>query len=174
LDSRSIFDWVWCSREFCGVCTSTGKCQEAIQFYSCFISHSTRDRAFCDQLNRDLKANNVRVWYFPEDARWGESVWGEIDKSIRLNDKLILVCSRDSLNSPAVIREIARCLGREDSERRNILFPIRIDNYVLDGWQHERRQDVVDKVIGDFRDWQTPESYQAAFQLLLAHLRAEN
>ena len=147
--------------------------EEPIQFYSCFISHSTRDSAFCDRLYTDLRANDVRVWYFPRDARWGESVWAEIDKSIQLNDKLILVCSRDSLTSEPVMREIERCLAREDRERRNILFPITIDDYVFAEWEHERKQDVLRKVVGEFRNWQDPDRYAPALQTLLLALRAQ-
>src|SRR5882672_2615387 len=61
----------------------------AIQFYSCFISHSIVDLKFADRLYDDLQMRAVRCWYFPEDARWGESVWGEIDNSIKIYDKLV-------------------------------------------------------------------------------------
>ena len=146
--------------------------EQPIQFYSCFISHSSRDNAFCDRLHTALLANDVRAWYFPRDARWGESVWAEIDRSIQLNDKLILVCSRDSLTSEPVMREIERCLAREDRERRNILFPISIDDYIFVEWEHERKQDILRKVIGDFQNWQNAGSYAAALETLLLGLRA--
>lgn len=103
-----------------------------IEFYSCFITHSAKDKHFCERLYADLQANGVRVWYFPEDATWGEAVWGEIDRSIRIYDKLVVVCSKDSLTSGPVLREIERALRREDEERKNILFPITIDDYIFD------------------------------------------
>jgi hypothetical protein len=52
-------------------------------------------------------------------------------------------------------------------------FPIRIDNYIFDEWQHERKDDVLRKVIGDFRKWKNPEAYQKAFDRLLRDLKAE-
>jgi hypothetical protein len=47
---------------------------EETEYYSCFISYSTKDAHFCEQLYTDLLAAGVRVWYFPEDAKWGEPV----------------------------------------------------------------------------------------------------
>ena len=58
-----------------------------------------------------------------ESARWGEPVWGEIDTAIRHYDKLVVICSQDSLQSVPVIREIERGMQKEDREHRNVLFP---------------------------------------------------
>lgn len=143
------------------------------QFYSCFISHSTKDQRFCDRLFADLQNKGIRTWYFPENAKWGESVWGEIDRSIRVYDKLVVVCSKNSLHSGPVLREIERSLNREDREGKSILFPIRIDNYIFDGWQHERKDDLLRKVIGDFSSWKNPDAYQKAFDRLLRDLKAK-
>jgi hypothetical protein len=149
----------------------TGK---ALQFYSCFISYSDKDRDFVEHLYKDLQSNGVRTWYFPEDAKWGESVWGEIDRAIKIYDKIIVVCSRNSLQSGPVLREIERALQREDREHKSILFPITIDDYVFNEWNHERQDDVRKKVVGDFRAWRDPSSYQKAFSKLLEGLQAES
>jgi hypothetical protein len=149
----------------------TGK---ALQFYSCFISYSDKDRDFVERLYADLQSNGVRTWYFPEDAKWGESVWGEIDRAIKIYDKLVVVCSQNSLQSDPVLREIERALRREDREHKNILFPITIDDYVFNEWEHARRDDVLNKVAGNFKDWRDPSSYQKAFRKLLKGLQAES
>ncbi len=147
---------------------------EPIDFYSCFISHSAKDKRFCERLHADLQAIGVRVWYFPEDAKWGEPVWGEIDRSIKVYDKLIVVCSENSLQSGPVNREIERALNREDKEGKGILFPIRIDGYIFDHWEHERKADVLRKVVGDFSGWDKDAAkYDKAFDKLLKGLQAE-
>ncbi len=146
---------------------------KAFNFYSCFISHSAKDQGFCDRLYTDLQAKGVRVWYFPEDAKWGETVWGEIDRSIKVYDKLIVVCSENSLRSGPVNREIERALNREDKEGKNILFPITLDRYVFDTWEHERKADVLRKVVGDFSGWDKDAAkYDKAFDKLLKGLQA--
>jgi hypothetical protein len=142
-------------------------------FLSCFISHSSKDRAFCDRLTADLKSQNVNAWYFPEDAKWGEGLWSEIDHSIKTYDKLIVVCSKNSLISGPVLREIERALNREDKEAKSILFPIRIDDYIFTKWEHPRKEDVLSKVIGDFSSWNTSiADYQRSFKKLLEAIRA--
>ena len=145
------------------------------QFFSSFISHSSKDQAFSDRLYADLLSKGVRTWYFPEDAKWGETVWGEIDRSIKIYDKLIVVCSENSLQSGPVNREIERALVREDKESKGILFPIRIDDYIFNTWEHERKADVLRKVVGDFSGWNKDAAkYDKAFDKLLKGLQAES
>lgn len=82
-------------------------------YYSCFISHSSKDKRFCDLLVSRLRRRGIPLWYFPENAKWGRGVWKEIDPVIHMCDKLILVCSMNSLRSGPVLREIERALQRE-------------------------------------------------------------
>jgi hypothetical protein len=140
---------------------------KAINYYSCFISYSTKDDDFAQRLYADLQAKNVRCWKFDENAKWGEPVWGEIDTAIRHYDKLVVICSKHSLKSELVIREIERALQKEDREHRNVLFPIRIDDYLFDEWDHPRKADVVSKVIGDFRGVNDLAAYSKAFPRFL-------
>lgn len=146
---------------------------EPFRYYSCFISHSAKDKTFCARLYADLKVAHVRTWYFPEDAKWGQPVWGEINQSIKIYDKLVLVCSLRSLMSGPVLRELERALNREDREGRQVLFPITIDDFVFKKWQHPRKDDVLAKVVGDFRSWKDHDVYQKSFARLLGALQAE-
>jgi hypothetical protein len=109
----------------------------------------------------------LRKSKFDENAKWGELVWGEIDTAIRHYDKLVVICSKHSLQSEPVIREIERALRKEDRDHRVVLFPITIDNYVFDEWDHPRRADVVSKVVGEFRGWENPATYSKAFPCFL-------
>jgi len=40
---------------------------EPVQFYSCFISYSSKDEEFAKRLHADLQNNSVRCWFAPED-----------------------------------------------------------------------------------------------------------
>ena len=96
-----------------------------------------------------------------------------ITYSIKIYDKLVIVLSQNSLNSKPVLREVQRSLDREDKEHKNILFPIAIDRYVFETWEHERKSDVLEKVVGDFVDWDKDASkYAKAFDKLLKGLQA--
>ena len=140
---------------------------KAIEFYSCFVSYSSKDADFAQRLYADLQAKDVRCWKFDENAKWGEPVWGEIDTAIRRYDKVVVICSKQSLQSPPVIREIERALQKEDREHKNVLFPIRIDDYLFDEWDHPRKADVVSKVAGDFRGVSDLANYSKAFPRFL-------
>lgn len=140
---------------------------KALDFYSCFISYSSKDDDFAQRLYADLQAKNVRCWKFDENAKWGEPLWDEIDAAIRHYDKLVVICSEQSLQSQPVIREIERALQKEDREHENVLFPIRIDDYLFDKWDHPRKADVESKVAGDFRGWDNLATYAKAFQHFL-------
>ncbi len=65
--------------------------RKPIQYYTCFISYSSRDQAFAERLYADLQAKNVRCWYAPEDLKIGDKFRMRIDESIRLYDKLLLI-----------------------------------------------------------------------------------
>jgi uncharacterized protein YjbI with pentapeptide repeats len=139
-------------------------------YYRCFISYSSKDDPFAQRLFDDLQSKNVRCWKFDENAKWGEPVWGEIDTAIRQYDKLVVICSKDSLQSGAVIREIERALQKEDREHKNVLFPVRIDDYLFEKWDHPRKADVVRVVAGDFRGSDNLATYAKAFPRFLEAL----
>jgi TIR domain len=63
---------------------------EPIQFYSCFISYSSKDHDFAKRLHADLQQQAVRCWFAPEDMKIGDPFRPRIDEAIRLYDKLLL------------------------------------------------------------------------------------
>lgn len=60
---------------------------EAIQFYSCFISYSTKDQPFAERLHADLQNQGVRCWFAPRDIRGGKKIHEQIDEGIRVYDR---------------------------------------------------------------------------------------
>ena len=56
------------------------------------------------------------------------------DESIRVFDKVMVVLSRESIQSPWVEDEVEAALERErkDKDKRVVLFPIRLDDEVMD------------------------------------------
>jgi hypothetical protein len=108
------------------------------EFYSCLISYSTRDQEFADRLSVDLQAKGVRCWFAPEDMKPGDRLRIRIDESIRLHEKLLLVLSATSVASTWVEQEVERAMAREKPGAPTVLFPIRIDNAVMEiesGWR---------------------------------------
>lgn len=146
--------------------------ESAFEYYSCFISYSGKDVEFAKRIHVDLEAEKVNCWIFLEDAKTGREVWEQIDIPIRRFDKVVVICSENSLQSRPVLREIERALQREDREAKDILFPVRIDDYIFEGWEHPRKADVVSKVVGDFRKWRERDEYRKGFGRLMRDLKA--
>lgn len=139
-----------------------------IPYYSAFISYAHEDAAFADKLFDDLQDNHVRVWYAPEHLKIGQRYRARIDESIRHHDKLLLVLSQHSMASDWVDFEVEAALEKGGEA----LFPVRIDDAVMDAERAWARHMKRVLHIGDFRQWKEPASYQAAFQRLLRDLRA--
>jgi hypothetical protein len=150
---------------------------EALQFYSCFISYSSKDQKFAERLHADLQTKGVRCWFAPEDLKIGDELRPTFDEAIRVRDKVLLILSENSIRSPWVKREVERALDDEmrRQKQRNdytVLFPVRLDNDIFDlakGWA----TDVQRRHIGDFTNWKDHDSYQKAFDRLLRDLEME-
>jgi hypothetical protein len=145
---------------------------EPFQFYSCFISYASKDHAFAERLYADLQNKGVRCWFAPEDLKIGDRIRPQLDETIRLYDKLLLVLSKTSVTSQWVEQEVETALAREREQKTTLLFPVRIDNTVMTletGWPALIRNT---RNIGDFRRWKSHDVYQKAFDRLLRDLKA--
>jgi uncharacterized protein YjbI with pentapeptide repeats len=148
--------------------------QDPIQFYSCFISYSTKDHEFAERLYADLQTKGLRCWFAPEDLKIGDRFRQRINESIRLHDKLLLILSEESIASSWVEEEVEAALEREKKENRLVLCPITIDGTVWDSdraWAASLRRI---RHIGDFRNWKNYDAYTKSFGRLLRDLEAKN
>jgi len=108
----------------------------AIQFYSCFISYSTKDQEFADRLYADLQNKGVRCWFAPEDVQGGKKLHEQIDEAIRRYERLLLILSPNSMSSEWVKTEIRKARKRERTEKKRVLFPVRLVSYdALRDWE---------------------------------------
>ena len=152
---------------------SLARSEQTIDFYSSFISYSSRDQTFAERLHADLQDKGVRCWFAPEDMKIGDKIRPTLDQSIRVHDKLLLILSKHSVESDWVEQEVETALARERQEKRTVLFPIRLDDAVMEievGWPALIRNT---RHIGDFRNWKDHDAYQKAFGRLLRDLKAE-
>jgi len=144
-----------------------------IEFYSCFISYSSKDDDFAKRLHADLQAQKVRCWFAPEDLRIGDKFQEKIEESIRWYDKLLLALSGNSIESEWVEQEVQAALEKEHKSSKLVLFPVRLDEAVMEtskAWAANLRRT---RHIGDFTRWKDHDAYQRSFQRLLRDLKAE-
>tara|TARA_B100000315_G_scaffold236757_1_gene252879 strand:- start:857 stop:1618 length:762 start_codon:yes stop_codon:yes gene_type:complete len=154
--------------------------------YTCFVSYSSDDKEFSLQLRKDLERAGIRCWEWSHDAKFGSTLWSEIDDAIRNHNKFILIASKSSLKSPAVNREIERAIQLESKRFEmkmkgkfdgdiNVLLPIRTDNYIFENWTNEYKADILKKVIADATNCNSDKKkYKKLLNRLIKDLKKES
>jgi hypothetical protein len=151
-----------------------------IEYYSCFISYSTKDQDFADRLYADLQAKGVRCWFAPHDIKGGRKIHEQLDEAIRVHDKLLLILSEHSMASDWVGTEIANAREREVREKKQMLFPITIAPFEeVKKWKlfdadrgKDSAREIREYFIPDFSNWKGHDSYQEALGRLVSDLKA--
>lgn len=142
-----------------------------IQYHSCFISYSSKDDVFARRLDADLQAQGVRCWFAPEDMKIGDKIRSRIDEAIHLQEKLLLLLSEHALSSVWVEDEVEAAFAKERDQKREVLFPIRLDETIMhtsQAWAKKLRDT---RHIGDFTRWTDPQAYERSFERLLRDLK---
>ena len=123
---------------------------------STFISYGSPDEVFAKKLHENLQLRGVRTFFFPEHAEPGERLHRIMRKGVNDFDRVILICSRQSLDRPGVLNEIEEVLAREARDGgASYLIPVRLDDYVFNGWappNSDIAQAVRDRVVANFED----------------------
>lgn len=147
--------------------------EDAIQFYSCFISYSSEDQDFADRLNADLQNAGVRCWFAPHDLPIGAKTWDGIDQAIRTRDKVLLILSKGAIGSDWVEDEVTTAFAEERRRKELVLFPVRLDGAVMESnepWAGKLRDN---RNIGDFTEWKDHDAYKRTFERVLRDLKAD-
>lgn len=148
--------------------------KSGISYYSIFISYSSADEAFAQRIYNDLQTNGIRCWFAPQDMKAGSRIRDAIYDSIKISDKVLLILSNNSIRSQWVEEEVNVALERERKKKETILFPIRIDNTIMESsqrWVVALRRT---RHIGDFRNWRNDEEYRKAISRLTRDLISES
>jgi len=122
---------------------------------STFISYGAPDEKFAIALRDELHKNGVTTFLFRDNAIPGDKLHRMMRDGINKYDRVILICSKASLDRTGVLNEIEETLQREARDGgASYLIPIRLDDYVFTGWNPQNKdaaQAVRDRVVGDFR-----------------------
>jgi len=152
-----------------------------VEYYSCFISHSSKDKAFAEHLYNKLSAHGIRCWFDSKALFPGDDLHEEINRGIRLYDKLILICSENSLkNSWWVDNEITTVLEKEQQLMRDkgkkvlALIPVVLDGFLFSDEVHGKATTIRSRVVGDFMGWDKEASkFEREFERLVTAMRAD-
>jgi hypothetical protein len=100
----------------------------------------------------------------------------------QIDDRLLLILSKHSMESEWVKTEIAKARKREVEEKRRMLFPLRLVEFdFLRNWEcfdadtgKDSAREIREYFIPDFSRWKEDDCYQAAFDRLLSDLKTEH
>jgi hypothetical protein len=156
----------------------TGK---SLEFYSCFISYSTKDEEFAKRLHADLQDKGVRCWFAPHDVQGGKKLHEQIDEAIRRYERLLPILSLNSMGSEWVKTEIRKARKRERTEKNRALFPVRLVPFEkIRDWElfdadegKDLAAEIREYFIPDFSDWKNHAPYTKGFEKLLRDLKTE-
>src|SRR6266487_1952786 len=144
----------------------------SMEYYTCFISYSSKDQAFAEQLHTNLQNEGIRCWFAPEGVKISEKFKQRIDESIRQYDKLLLVLSEHSVTSQWIENEVETAFKKEHQYNAQALFPIKLDEAVMQiskAWAANLRRE---RDTVDFVYWKERDEFFKSFKQLIRDLKA--
>jgi uncharacterized protein YjbI with pentapeptide repeats len=128
-----------------------------------FISYSHADREFVDKIGAFLTEKGIRYWRDIHDMKAGR-MEKQVDRAIRQNPTVLLVLSKNSLNSDWVEHEVRTARGLEKDMGRDVLCPVALDNCWKDGsWLKRVMEQVMEYNILDFSAWMDDTKFKGTF-----------
>lgn len=93
-----------------------------------FISYSQRDKEFADTLAKNLVLLKHHVWMDRWELKVGDSLTERVENALTSSSAVIVIISKNSVDSGWCRRELNAALVREIEEKRSLILPCRIDN----------------------------------------------
>jgi hypothetical protein len=146
-------------------------------YHSLYVIYGDPDESIATKINAHFKNRGVKTWFFPENKSAGEKLHDMMYDGVNNNDRVLLICSKNSLHRLGVLNEIDAALTKEArTGGKSLIIPVTIDNYVFsDEWTPSKKNlksRLLDRVItkidsGNMNDENTIKELHKLVQLLL-------
>jgi uncharacterized protein YjbI with pentapeptide repeats len=150
---------------------------ESIEYATCYIIYSRGDQAFATQLHADLHRLGLRCWLSPHSidkrGQWTRNpLRNSVEASLRPDDKVIVILSIDSIDSPWIEPVVSSALEREARAKHQVLFLCQSEP-IMTTSEHSWLLDLqrTHPVI-DFSSGETQEMYTDKVLRLLMEIQA--
>lgn len=111
---------------------------------SVFISYSTKDSEFVTKLSAELVKHRIKVWLDKWEMKPGDSLIEKIQTALTDSSFLLVILSKNSVESEWCKKELNSGLMRELNEKQVVVIPILLDDCKVPLLLQE-------KVYADFR-----------------------
>lgn len=149
-----------------------------IEFYSCFLSYGHSDKRFVRRLYDALQNEGIRCWLDEHDLLPGDNLYDQIDRGIKLWDKMLLCCSKAALTSWWVDNEITQAFAKEQELQRDrgekvlCVIPLDLDGFLFE-WTDGKATKLRERVAANFTD-RRGRIFNRQIERLVAALRPHN
>ena len=146
----------------------------------CFISCSAQDAAFAQTLQAALQDLGVPCWVYAEDARGNPLVerhstsdQEEVERGVRVYDKLVVVCTQEAMDSETVRNDITQAQELQDRRDRWVLYLVAPDETVISSRGRLARTLSSEHVVFDLRTLESdPQSSREEIGRLVEELKS--
>ncbi len=121
------------------------------------VSYSSKDKEFVRKLASDLASYGLKLWIDEAEIKAGESLVAKISEGLEQSDVILIVLSKDSINSTWVQQEVRTALARDVTGANRVLIPVKIDDVEIPLFLRH--------IL--YVDLSTPENYQQGVRSII-------